>query len=105
LNALKLLNSQGEFISGEDGTEVLNKAASGDFSLPPLKIGSHELNDSYLQKHIDAILAHDLCRLKKLKAKNSASFLMPSIVQAPYVPAALKALGVKEADIIILNRK
>lgn len=104
-NALKLLNSQGEFISGEDGAEVLEKAAKGDFSFATVeKLGSHEINDTYLQKHIDAILAHELVQVDKIQAKKFR-IVVDAInsTGAIFVPALLKALGVKEADIILLN--
>ena len=61
-NALKLLNSKGEFISGEDGAEVLAKAESGQFRFAGVdKLGTYREDDSYMQKHIDAILA--LCTI------------------------------------------
>jgi phosphomannomutase len=104
-NALKLLNSQGEFISGEDGAEVLEKAAKADFSYATVeKLGNYEINDSYLQKHIDAILAHELVQVDKIQAKKFR-IVVDAInsTGAIFVPALLKALGVKEADIILLN--
>ena len=56
-NALKLLNEKGEFISGADGEEVLKIADQEDFDFAPVtRIGKYERNDSYIQKHIDAIL-------------------------------------------------
>jgi phosphomannomutase len=56
-NALKLLNERGEFISGKDGEEVLMLAESEDFDFAAVsKLGKYEKNDSYIQKHIDAIL-------------------------------------------------
>jgi phosphomannomutase len=104
-NALKLLHSQGEFISGDDGAEVLEKAAKGDFSFATVeKLGTHEINDTYLQKHIDAILAHEQVQVDKIQAKKFR-ILVDAInsTGAIFVPALLKALGVKEADIILLN--
>ncbi|MGL6268844.1 MAG: phosphoglucosamine mutase [Chitinophagaceae bacterium] len=104
-NALKLLNSQGEFISGEDGAEVLEKAAKADFSYATVeKLGNYQTNDSYLQKHIDAILAHELVQVDKIKAKKFR-IVVDAInsTGAIFVPALLIALGVKEADIILLN--
>jgi phosphomannomutase len=104
-NALKLLNSQGEFISGEDGAEVLEKAAKADFSYATVeKLGNYVTNDSYLQKHIDAILAHELVQVDKIQAKKFR-IVVDAInsTGAIFVPALLKALGVKEADIILLN--
>ena len=42
-------------------------------ALPPLKNWAiYNQNDSYLQKHIDAILAHELVQVDKIKRKSSA---------------------------------
>jgi phosphomannomutase len=102
-NALKLLNADGEFISGDDGADVLARAEAAQFSYAPVeKLGKYKEDDSYLQKHIEAILNLDLVdvsviRKKKLKivvdAVNSTG--------AIFVPELLKALGVK--DVIVLN--
>jgi len=104
-NALKLINSEGEFISAEDGAEVLEKAANDDYSFVTVeKLGTHKQNDTYLQKHIDAILAHELVQADKIKSKKFR-IVVDAInsTGAIFVPALLKALGVKEADIIVLN--
>lgn len=104
-NALKLLNSKGEFISGEDGAAVLEKAAAESFSYASVdKLGSVRTDDQYLQKHLDAILAHELVLADKVKAANF-KIVVDAInsTGAIFVPALLKALGVKEQNIIILN--
>ena len=104
-NALKLLNNLGEFISGADGAEVLEKAAAGDFSFATVeKLGTYTQDDSFMQKHIDAILAHELVQVEKIKSKKFR-IVVDAInsTGAIFVPALLKALGVKEADIIVLN--
>jgi phosphomannomutase len=104
-NALKLLNSQGEFISGADGAEVLEKAAAGDFSFATVeKLGTLTPDDGFMQKHIDAILAHELVQIEKIKSRKFR-IVVDAInsTGAIFVPALLKALGVKEADIIVLN--
>ena len=102
-NALKLLNADGEFISGEDGADVLARADAAQFNYATVeKLGKYREDDSYLQKHIEAILNLDLVdvsaiRKKKLKivvdAVNSTG--------AIFIPELLKALGVK--DVIVLN--
>jgi phosphomannomutase len=57
-NALKLLNEKGEFISGKDGEEVLSIAEQERFVFAEVDdLGIVRNDDSYLQKHIDAILA------------------------------------------------
>jgi phosphomannomutase len=57
-NALKLLNEKGEFISDTDGKEVLEIAESSDFIYADVNdLGKVINDDTYLQKHIDKILA------------------------------------------------
>ncbi len=56
-NALKLLNANGEFISGEDGAEVLTIAEAEDFEFAQvLKLGRYRQDDSFIDKHIQAII-------------------------------------------------
>ncbi|MGQ0739797.1 MAG: phosphoglucosamine mutase, partial [Bacteroidota bacterium] len=67
-NALKLLNSEGEFISAETGAKVLELAAKEDFSFASVdKPGTITNDDSYLQKHIDAILKYPLVNTRLIK--------------------------------------
>jgi len=57
-NALKLLNGEGEFITGQDGAEVLELAESEDFDFAEVrKLGSYRTNDTYFQKPIDFQIA------------------------------------------------
>ncbi len=68
-NALKLLNHKGEFISGADGAEVLDKIAKGDIEYAQIdNLGSYTKDDSYIQKHIDKIFALDLVNVDAVKA-------------------------------------
>jgi phosphomannomutase len=102
-NALKLLNSDGEFISAETGQKVLEKADREDFDfVPENRKGSVKDNDGYLQKHIDAILKYPLVNAKAI-AKQEFKVVVDAInsTGAIFVPALLKALGVNE--IIVLN--
>lgn len=102
-NALKLLNHEGEFISGETGALVLKKAAEEDFSFAHVdKIGTVTLNDSYLQKHIDAVVKYPLVNAKAI-AKHNFKVVVDAVnsTGAIYVPALLKALGAGE--VIVLN--
>ena len=57
-NALKLLNSKGEFISAEKGAKVLELAEQNIPLVAVENPGTVIKDDSYLQKHIDAILAY-----------------------------------------------
>ena len=102
-NALKLLNSDGEFISAELGAKVLELAAKEDFNFINVdKLGTVFMDDSYLQKHIDAVLAYPMVHAKAIANKN-LKIIVDAVnsTGAIYVPALLKAMGVK--DVIILN--
>lgn len=55
-NALKFLNSSGEFISAEDGQAILDIAASGAIEYASVdELGIYEKSVGYIQKHIDLI--------------------------------------------------
>lgn len=102
-NALKLLNSDGEFISGDTGIKVLEIAGREDFSFAPVdKLGTVSKNDGYMQKHIDAILKYPLVNAKAI-GKQNFKIVVDAInsTGAIFVPALLKALGVN--DVIVIN--
>jgi phosphomannomutase len=104
-NALKLLNSEGEFISAETGAKVLEIANKANFVFNSVdKLGAVKIDDSYLQKHIDAILKYPLVNPKAI-AKKGFKIVVDAINSsgAIYVPALLKALGVNE--VIVLNEE
>lgn len=102
-NALKLLNNDGEFISAAMGKEVLARAEKENFSFAPeSKKGSVKMDNSYLQKHIDAILKYPLVNAKAI-VKQEFKVVVDAInsTGALFVPPLLKALGVN--DVIVLN--
>jgi phosphomannomutase len=102
-NALKLLNASGEFISGDEGAEVLRLAEAEAFHFAPVeKLGTISSNDTYLQKHIDAILAYPLVQKEAIE-KCGFKVVVDAINSsgAIFVPALLKALGVK--DVMVIN--
>ena len=102
-NALKLLNSNGEFISAEEGKWVLRSAQKEDFSFAPVdKLGTYTKDKTALSKHIDAILQYELVDAKAIKKKNFKIYIDAiNSSGAIAVPELLKALGVK--DIVVLN--
>ena len=102
-NALKLLNASGEFISAEEGTTVLELADKAAFSFATVdKLGTYTTDDSYMQKHIDAILAIDLVNVDAVKAKGFKVIVdAVNSTGATFVPALLRAMGV--TDIVVLN--
>lgn len=102
-NALKLLNHDGEFISAETGAKVLDLAAKEDFHFTTVdKLGVIKKDDSYGQKHIDAILKYPLVNAKAIAGRKFKVVVdAVNSTGAIYVPALLKALGVD--DVIVLN--
>jgi phosphomannomutase len=96
-NALKLLNHKGEFISGSDGAKVLEIAENESYSFSDIdNIGQVETNNTYLNKHINAILALKL--VDKEAIENANFTIAVDAVNSSggiFVPALLEALGVK----------
>lgn len=96
-NALKLLNHTGEFINDADGKEVLDIAESSDFTYADVDdLGTVTADDTYLQKHIDEILALKLVDKEAIEAANFK--IVVDAVNSTggiFVPALLEALGVK----------
>lgn len=95
-NALKLLNEKGEFISDADGKEVLEIAENADFAFADVnELGKVVHNDTYLQKHIDIILALPLVDVEAIRNANfKIAIDCVNSSGGIYVPALLKALGV-----------
>ena len=95
-NALKLLNEKGEFISGKDGEEVLAIAANEGFDFAEVDdLGKIITDDSYMHKHIDAILALPLVDKAAIEAADF-SVVVDAVNSSGgiFVPALLEALGV-----------
>lgn len=70
-NALKLLNHQGEFISGNEGETILQIAASDAFEFASVDdLGSISYDDTYIDKHIEAVLNLPLVDRKAIAAAN-----------------------------------
>lgn len=102
-NALKLLNSKGEFISAEAGAKVLDIAAKEDFVFASVdQLGSYSANDHLFQQHIDAVVNYPLVNIAAIK-KAKFKIVIDAINSsgAIAVPILLKALGV--TDFTILN--
>lgn len=100
-NALKLLNEKGEFISGEDGAEVLELAESESFEFAEVKkLGKYLQNETYLHKHIDMILAMDLVHVEAIR-KKQFKVVVDGVNSTGgiYVPALLNALGVEVIEL------
>ena len=96
-NALKLLNEKGEFINDANGKEVLEIAEKAEFEFADVNdLGKVIYDDSYLQKHIDAILALPLVDVELIrKADFKVVIDCVNSTGGIFIPALLKALGVK----------
>lgn len=97
-NALKLLNEKGEFISGDDGAEVLAIAEAEAIDFAEVrKLGTYRTDDTYLQKHIDQILALSLVDREAIAARNFRVVVDGvNSTGGLAVPMLLEALGVEQ---------
>lgn len=69
-NALKLLNSKGEFLDAKAGQEVLDLAEAGKIQFAEVdKLGEIHINDAYIDLHIDEILDLPLVNPEIIKKK------------------------------------
>ena len=95
-NALKLLNEKGEFISAEDGADLLAIADANAFNYADVdNLGTSSKDDSYLAKHIQSILDMDLVNVEAIKSKNyKVAIDCVNSTGGIFIPALLKALGV-----------
>lgn len=102
-NALKLLNSDGEFLNDAQGKEVLRIAEAGEYSFAEVdELGHVYNNDTYNRKHIDKVLALDLVDTEAIaKADFTVTVDAVNSVGGIVIPQLLRALGVK--NIIELN--
>jgi phosphomannomutase len=96
-NALKLLNSSGEFLSAAEGEKILEIAEGNDFSYPGyLEVGKYSWQNDQLDKHIRKILALPLVNIDAIrKAGFKVAFDAINSVGGIALPALLEALGVK----------
>ena len=95
-NALKLLNAEGEFLTKDNGNEVLDIAAREDFDYADVDhLGHYVDDDSFDRRHIDAVLA---LKLVDVEAIRNAHFkvVVDSInsVGGIILPQLLDTLGV-----------
>lgn len=96
-NALKLLDSNGEFLNAEAGAEILVIAEAEDFTFAEVdNLGSVTEKD-YLDVHIQEVLDLDLVDVEAIKQANfKVAIDCVNSVGGIALPPLLKALGVKE---------
>ncbi len=96
-NALKLLNSKGEFLSADDGNTVLSIAEKENFSFVQVDELGEVLTKQFLHEHINSILSLELVDRDAIKAANfRVAVDAVNSVGGMAVPELLYALGVKE---------
>jgi len=103
-NALKLLNELGEFLTPDQGSEVLSLAESGSITAVSYdKIGAYEAKD-YLPYHIEKIINLPYIHPDEIAAKRF-KIVVDGVnsVGGVAIPALLEALGLGEEQIICLH--
>jgi len=101
-NALKLLNSEGEFLTAADGAEVLRIAEAEDFDYATVeKLGRVVRDNTMNQRHVDSVLQLRLADVEAIK-KRHFRVCADTInsVGGIILPQLFEALGV---DYEILN--
>jgi phosphomannomutase len=101
-NALKLLNEEGEFLNAEDGQWILDFAEKEEAVYADINhLGKVSYSNAFMQKHIDALLAHPLVDVEAIKSKKFR-IVVDAInsTGAIFVPALLHALGVESTIVI-----
>ena len=91
-NALKLLNAKGEFLSQKDGDEILLLAENDNFIFTEVTdLGKYSYDDSFNNKHIDAVLKLDLVNVNLVKTSgfkvvvdavnSTGGFMIPRLLE------------------------
>ena len=96
-NALKLLNSKGEFLTAADGSEVLDIAEREDFEYAEVDhLGKYSEDNSFNKRHIEEVLALPLVDVEAIR---NAGFKVVvdtiNSVGGVILPDLFEALGVK----------
>ena len=96
-NALKLLNSKGEFLTAADGAEVLRMAREEAFEYAEVDgLGNYSEDNTFDEKHIEAVLSLKLVDVEAIrKAKFSVCVDAINSVGGIILPKLLDRLGVK----------
>jgi phosphomannomutase len=96
-NALKLLNSKGEFLSAADGQRILEIAGKNEFDFSDyLNLGTYQENNDQLGQHIKKILGLPLVNIPAIRNANfRVGFDAVNSIGGIALPALLEALGVE----------
>ena len=102
-NALKLLNSHGEFLNDAEGKQVIAIAEAEDFTFAEVYDLGHEYrNETYNERHIRMVMDLPLVDVEAIRQANlTVAGDAVNSVGGIVIPQLLRALGVK--NIIELN--
>ena len=97
-NALKLLNSRGEFLSASDGDAILHKVRTNDYRYADVrKLGRIKPLEGLNVKHINQVLKMDLVDVEAIQKKRfRVAIDCVNSVGGIILPELLKALGAEE---------
>ena len=97
-NALKLLNEKGEFISAEEGAELLEVAEAEAFDFADVDdLGTITKMDDYMEKHVQMVLDLPLVDVEAIKSSNfHVAIDCVNSTGGIVLPILLKALGVSK---------
>ncbi len=97
-NALKLLNEKGEFISADDGAELLEIAENNDYSFEEVNtLGKENGKSNYNKIHIEKILDLKLVDINAISKKDFTVVIdCVNSVGGVIIPELLESLGVKK---------
>ncbi len=99
-NALKLLNEKGEFISAEEGKDILERAETGNYSFEEVKkLGRVEGYTTSMEDHVAAVADHSLVDTEAIR-RAGFSICVDGVNSTGgiAVPLLLKSLGVAEVE-------
>lgn len=96
-NALKFLNHKGEFISAEDGAQILAFIEDANTNFAEVDaLGNYMLLDGYFEKHIEAILSLPYIDIELIKSKQfSVAVDCINSTGSLLIPLLLDKLNVK----------
>lgn len=97
-NALKLLNEKGEFLSHDDGQQILQLASTANFNFAPVEnLGFVEERYSFVDEHIKKILELKYVDTQAIsKANFTVAIDCVNSVGGIALPRLLKSLGVNK---------
>ena len=102
-NALKLLNSKGEFLSDKEGKEIISIADKDDYEFAPVtQLGKEYHDDTWNMRHIEMVKTLKIVDVEAIKKSNfRVAVDAVNSVGGEIIPELLKELGVE--NIIELN--